>query len=244
VTARMVTLILPTDVAQAVYELAHEWKEVESYGYFGGGDPRDFTPDPDCSTEAERAAHKAACDAWNRGAGAPVDGAHDERVEGDAVVVSTRAVFGLGVQVRRDPLLAAFCAEMERAAKALTGDLERALAASEESNFAATQALLDAEKARAEATTLRAIVEGRTVPPTLEEAEACGPREYWLAQASGARGELFPFLVRFVHDPHRGPSITVDDGDWVPRDEGLAALGAVRWWPVRDGRPCAWPAVP
>jgi hypothetical protein len=31
----------------------------------------------------------------------------------------------LGVQVRRDPLLAAFCAEMERAAKALKAESPR-----------------------------------------------------------------------------------------------------------------------
>lgn len=122
---RTVTLTLATDVAQAVYELAREFAHGESYGHFGGGDPRDFTPDPDCSTEAERAAHKAACDTWNRGAGEPVEGAHDVRVEGDSVVVSSRAVFGLGVQVRRDPLLAAFCAEMKRAAKALKAESPR-----------------------------------------------------------------------------------------------------------------------
>ncbi len=32
----------------------------EGYGAFHGGDPRDFTPDPECSTEEERAAHAAA----------------------------------------------------------------------------------------------------------------------------------------------------------------------------------------
>lgn len=35
--------------------------KVECYGAFPGGDPRDFTPDPECSTEAEREAHRRAC---------------------------------------------------------------------------------------------------------------------------------------------------------------------------------------
>ena len=37
-----------------------------NYGTFIGGDPRDFTPDPESSTEGERALHKAACEAWER----------------------------------------------------------------------------------------------------------------------------------------------------------------------------------
>ena len=37
------------------------------YGVPCGGDPRNFTPDPECSTEAERAAHAADCAAWERG---------------------------------------------------------------------------------------------------------------------------------------------------------------------------------
>lgn len=37
------------------------------YGFFCGGDPRKFHPDPECSTEAERAKHKADCEAWDRG---------------------------------------------------------------------------------------------------------------------------------------------------------------------------------
>lgn len=37
------------------------------YGFFPGGDPRKFRPDPEASTDAERAKHKADCDAWDRG---------------------------------------------------------------------------------------------------------------------------------------------------------------------------------
>jgi hypothetical protein len=49
-------------------------EELPMYGNFPGGDPRHFTPDPEASTEEERAAWKAACDgvekilqAWGKG---------------------------------------------------------------------------------------------------------------------------------------------------------------------------------
>lgn len=37
--------------------------EEKWYGSFQGGDPRLFCPDPECSTEEDRANHKAACEA-------------------------------------------------------------------------------------------------------------------------------------------------------------------------------------
>lgn len=121
---RTITLTLPTDVAQHVYELAHEFACTESYGHFMGGDPRDFQPDPECSTEAERAQHKADCEAWERGEQVPVDGAYSESKttdeSGRTVYLSGHhAVYGLGGMTIRDPLLKAFCVEMERAAAEL-----------------------------------------------------------------------------------------------------------------------------
>jgi len=44
-----------------------EEAEGVSYGGYPGGDPRDFTPDGECCTPEEIAAHKAACEAWERG---------------------------------------------------------------------------------------------------------------------------------------------------------------------------------
>lgn len=38
-----------------------------SYGGYYGGDPRKFFPDHECCSPYELAAHKAACDAWDRG---------------------------------------------------------------------------------------------------------------------------------------------------------------------------------
>jgi len=36
-----------------------------SYGYFTGGDPRQFTPDRDMCSQAEIDNHDAACRRWN-----------------------------------------------------------------------------------------------------------------------------------------------------------------------------------
>ncbi len=51
-----------------MYRLAREAKQVPrihhdvSYGVFLGGDPRNFSPDPECSDEQERDAHRKACE--------------------------------------------------------------------------------------------------------------------------------------------------------------------------------------
>lgn len=43
------------------------------YGSFPGGDPRDFTPDPESSTEEERRLHAEHCAAWVNGTRFPVN---------------------------------------------------------------------------------------------------------------------------------------------------------------------------
>ena len=48
----------------------------QSYGFFHGGDPRDFSPDPECSTEEERQRHLAACASWSAGKGNPDPAPH------------------------------------------------------------------------------------------------------------------------------------------------------------------------
>jgi hypothetical protein len=35
------------------------------YGFFHGGDPREFSPDDECCSPDEIRRHKAACDLWN-----------------------------------------------------------------------------------------------------------------------------------------------------------------------------------
>ena len=81
--------------------------EDEMYGAFHGGDPRDFTPDPECSTEAERSAHAVACKkAEESGAARLLPDTHSfERLGEDAAVHIARAGFGLGTTVFRNEAL-------------------------------------------------------------------------------------------------------------------------------------------
>jgi hypothetical protein len=81
-----------------------------SYGSFLGGDPRTFSPDPECSTEAERALHKQHCQEWETGQqpAVPVSGLEplpeyrtkDGRtIPAGAIAFVEQAVYGLGVSV-------------------------------------------------------------------------------------------------------------------------------------------------
>lgn len=74
------------------------------YGAFHGGDPRDFTPDDDGTSDKERAAHVAACEAAERDEAARrLDDTHSwYRTEGGGAIHIARSGFGLGVTVFRD----------------------------------------------------------------------------------------------------------------------------------------------
>lgn len=50
-------------VVEAMEQIATE--ESGGYGYYLGGDPRKFSPDPESCTPKELEDHKAACDKWN-----------------------------------------------------------------------------------------------------------------------------------------------------------------------------------
>lgn len=62
------------------------------YGFFPGGDPRQFSPDPESCTEKELALHKEHCAAWDRGERPPVA---ISGFVGPNVHV-TRSAYGLG----------------------------------------------------------------------------------------------------------------------------------------------------
>jgi hypothetical protein len=105
--------------------LAHEIRREGSdsgYGYFPGGDPRDFSPDPDASTEAERTAHKVACDAWDRGERPVTPGPHEHFQEGETNGWITRSFFGLGVYNMEDPDLLAWADTIERCVERLENE--------------------------------------------------------------------------------------------------------------------------
>jgi hypothetical protein len=69
---------------------------VIAYGGFPGGDPRRFSPDPECSTEAQRQAHRIACQRWDAGYRDKYPG-HAFVQRGDSFAHVARNPFGLGV---------------------------------------------------------------------------------------------------------------------------------------------------
>lgn len=119
-------------------------EESVSYGAFPGGDPREFTPDEECSTEEEREAWKAACAAWDRGEQVDVPGGCEYRevepgteraVANEAIrdgaaaataspglVRVARQTFGLGVYTYADPQVAEIRERVESAIRALGGE--------------------------------------------------------------------------------------------------------------------------
>ncbi len=66
------------------------------YGFFHGGDPRQFHPDSD-STDTERASHKAACEEYERNQTASPSCCEHR----DGMII-TKAPFGLGVNTYQD----------------------------------------------------------------------------------------------------------------------------------------------
>lgn len=90
--------------------------EDSHYGHFVGGDPRDFSPDPECCSEDEYAAWKSACERWENGDHVECKPAMVTELEDGDKVVSRMEVgghlihahverFGFGVNTIRDPEL-------------------------------------------------------------------------------------------------------------------------------------------
>jgi len=92
--------------------------EDTGYGFFCGGDPNDFTPDPEASTEEERERHKAACESWNAGTGNPNPAPHCATMNGGLAVNG----FGLGTYVMRDEQASDWAERLERCLNRLEDD--------------------------------------------------------------------------------------------------------------------------
>lgn len=102
-------------------ELLHDiWRASEDtgYGFFPGGDPNDFHPDPECSTPEERARHKEACAAWSSGKGNPNPAPHCAIMNGGKEPPG----FGLGTYVMRDEDAADWAERLERCINRLEGE--------------------------------------------------------------------------------------------------------------------------
>jgi len=96
---------------------------------------------------------------------------------------------------------------------------------------ASVDVLLDAVAAlRAERDALRAIIDGRTVPPTAEEIEAHHA-------AGGAWLVTLPAVRQVRVRPETRCTDTPSEVSRLWWSEGA------RWVAITDGRPCAWPVV-
>jgi len=74
------------------------------YGFFTGGDPREFTPDLECCTEKEIQAWKEACQLWNEGNKVICEGSHRWLVgpNGEFMGTATVSSFGIGIYTYDD----------------------------------------------------------------------------------------------------------------------------------------------
>lgn len=97
--------------------LVAELAEGESYyGNPVDPDPRLFTPDPESSTEEERALHQRLCESWDRGECEPIPTTHRNITlpNGDAAHVDLQPL-GLGVGRVRNELAEQALAELRNA---------------------------------------------------------------------------------------------------------------------------------
>lgn len=80
------------------------------YGFICVENPNDFHPDPECSTDEERARHKAACEEWNKTGKNPNPGPHCAFMTGGKEPPG----FGLGTNVTRNELLDDWADRLQR----------------------------------------------------------------------------------------------------------------------------------
>lgn len=97
------------ELRELLYDLRRS-SEDTGYGFFPGGDPNDFHPDPECSTEEERARHKEACELFAAGKGNPNPAPHCGR--GFQRVPPPG--FGMGTYVIRDEQATDWAERLER----------------------------------------------------------------------------------------------------------------------------------
>lgn len=69
------------------------------YGFFPGGDPRNFSPDQELCRKEEIEAWKEACEQWNREEKVICEGSHRWLVNAEGEVMGTATVssFGIGI---------------------------------------------------------------------------------------------------------------------------------------------------
>lgn len=93
------------DALRAIADRIREQNGEVGYGYFLGGDPRDFTPDEESCSAEEIENHKRACQLMDEGKIQFVDGRHHFPLIKDGEVIGhvTQAAFGIGMYTVKDP---------------------------------------------------------------------------------------------------------------------------------------------
>jgi sirohydrochlorin ferrochelatase len=122
----------------------------------------------------------------------------------------------------------------EAAAHQLTRERDGARDLAQEAQEA--RIALELAEARAEVVRLRAIVEGRTVPPTDTEIDAHMAGDgWWLVAANIGTASSLHMLYDTMHANQACVTARA-----IREHGGVAA----RWWPLDAmGQPCAWPVV-
>jgi hypothetical protein len=91
------------DTLRAIADRIRSDAEDVSYGYFPGGDPRDFTPDEESIRPEEAARYKSDCEAWERGDHIDRGGPHLPLTVDGMTWHVTVAHYGLGTYTYRCP---------------------------------------------------------------------------------------------------------------------------------------------
>jgi hypothetical protein len=91
---------------RAIADRIRDQGEHVGYGYFPGGDPRNFTPDPECCTEQEIKNWERACELMAEGKIDEASGQHHWPIigkDGDVIGHTTSCPFGMGTYSLPDP---------------------------------------------------------------------------------------------------------------------------------------------
>jgi len=105
------------DQLRSIAESIRERAVQTMYGYFRGGDPRDFTPDPEACSEDEMAEHARLCAKYEAGEIQHVEGHHHRAVmdnEGNIIGVASYAPLGMGTSCFADGEAEDLAAELDR----------------------------------------------------------------------------------------------------------------------------------
>ena len=118
-----------TDTPTPITDAAEIIESDSSYGFFHGGDPRNFHPDSEGVTDTERENHRKACQLWNEAEARGETPTPEEcpsgwirDAEGKPIMHVLRAPYGIGVtseEIKTGRVAIEVARNLERVAKQL-----------------------------------------------------------------------------------------------------------------------------